>query len=210
MGQVLRGDTIEERLSETNNRPSGFDYLRITLAVSVILCHSFETCYGVEFNAGAWASSWRFLITFILPSFFCLSGFLVAGSMLRTKDLQVFIALRGMRIFPALIVEVILSAFLIGPIFIQLTLYQYFSSKLFFAYILNIFGYIHFFLPRVFTSNPAKTVNMQLWTIPYELECYIVISIAWLSGLITRRAAYLTCLGVLICFIHIDLFYRGH
>lgn len=210
MELVFRGDTIVEQLSKSNNRPSGFDYLRILLSISVVLWHSFETSYGTEFNAGAWASPWRFLIAFILPSFFCLSGFLVAGSMVRTKDLTVFIVLRGIRIFPALIVEVILSAILIGPVFTILPFYEYFHSRQFFAYFFNVIGYIHFNLPGVFVNNPAKTVNAQLWTIPYELECYIVIAIAWLAGLITRRIIYLITLCGLVCFIHIWLFLRGH
>jgi peptidoglycan/LPS O-acetylase OafA/YrhL len=46
--------------------------------------------------------------------FFALSGFLVAGSPERSKTLLTFLGLRAIRIYPALGVEVVLSALLIG------------------------------------------------------------------------------------------------
>ena len=38
--------TISDRLDQVQNRPIGFDYMRIGLALSVILAHSFYLTYG--------------------------------------------------------------------------------------------------------------------------------------------------------------------
>jgi peptidoglycan/LPS O-acetylase OafA/YrhL len=194
--------TFEERLSETNNRPAGFDYLRITLAVAVIISHAPLICYGWAFHR-EWVSHplVRPLIFFIVPSFFALSGFLVAGSLER-NPLSKFLTLRGVRIFPALAAEILLSALLIGPLVTNFSRSGYFSDPLFFRYFMNVVGHIQYFLPGVFTTNPAPDyVNLQLWTVPRELECYILISAVSIIGLYKRPwilfvALSLTCAAI--------------
>jgi peptidoglycan/LPS O-acetylase OafA/YrhL len=95
-----------------------------------------------------------------------------------------FLGLRAIRIFPALFVEVILSALILGPLVTTLPPQLYFSDPLFFNYLLNAIGDVHFLLPGVFADNPwPRVVNGQLWTIPYELYCYCAISIIALIGL---------------------------
>jgi peptidoglycan/LPS O-acetylase OafA/YrhL len=66
---------------------------------------------------------------------------------------------------------------------------QYFSDPLFFQYLLNAVGDVHYVLPGVFADNPwPSVVNGQLWTIPYELYCYGAIAVIGLLGLKRRRA----------------------
>ena len=122
-----------------------------------------------------------------LPMFFALSGFLVTGSALRTGRLVPFLGLRVLRLLPALFVEVTLSAIILGGIFTQLPLSQYYASPMFWSYFLNIIGDIHFFLPEVFTNNNTNVVNSNLWTLPFELQCYIVMSFMIVTGVIYRR-----------------------
>jgi peptidoglycan/LPS O-acetylase OafA/YrhL len=97
--------TIAERLEQVKNRPSGFDYMRIALAVSVICWHSVVTSYGNQGQEQIWASTWWVPFAFILPMFFTLSGFLVASSFERCRTLITFIGFRIFRIIPALSVE---------------------------------------------------------------------------------------------------------
>ena len=122
-----------------------------------------------------------------LPMFFALSGFLVTASALRTRRLIPFLGLRVLRLLPALFVEVTLSAIILGAIFTQLPLSQYYASPMFWSYFLNIIGDIHFFLPEVFTNNNTDIVNSNLWTLPWELQCYIVMSVMIVTGVVFRR-----------------------
>lgn len=124
----------------------------------------------------------------LVPMFFALSGFLVTGSAFRTRNLVRFLGLRVLRIVPALFVEVLLSAIIIGTIFTTLPLGQYFSHPMFWAYFLNIVGDIHFFLPGVF--GPGQAVNANLWTLPFELECYGVMSVLMVVGLLQKRLIF--------------------
>ena len=129
--------------------------------------------------------------------FFALGGFLVAGSMERCTTLLSFLGLRILRIYPALAVEVLLSAFLIGPLATTLPLRTYFTSQVFLRYLVNVTGDITFFLPGVFTHNPfPQFVNLQLWTVPYDLLCYLILSLLILAGVKRNRGIILIAIGV--------------
>ena len=152
---------------------AGFDYLRIGLALAVLVWHSiFVSTGSASLDQALWSGPFRFLPAAILPMFFALSGFLVAGSLERTRRRQ-FVALRALRLVPALAVEVTLSAFILGGLFTSLPLREYLTSPELGRYFGNIVGLVHFTLPGVFERNPVpRLVNFQLWTIPFELECY--------------------------------------
>src|SRR5579872_720444 len=151
---LFGGRSLEQRLEATRWRPSGFDYMRLVLALGVICWHSTLTSYGgAEHNLIADVVLFPLAI-FILPMFFSLSGFLVAGSLERSKTFLTFLGLRVFRIMPALAVEVLLSALILGPLLTTLSLGAYVRDSEFHAYFLNIVGDIHYLLPGVFTSNP--------------------------------------------------------
>ena len=181
--------TLADRLEAAGGRPSGFDYLRLILAVAVVSHHSIATSYGAQANAANWIGPWGPVTRAILPMFFALSGFLVAGSMLRSKTLLKFLGLRLIRIYPALAVEVLLSAFLIGAVATTLPLLTYFTDPEFLRYLINVTGHISYELPGVFAGNPKPdVVNQQLWTVPFELICYIVLGGLFLLGAKQHRA----------------------
>ncbi len=184
-----KSKTMASRWTELKGHPSGFDYMRISLAVSVLLWHSYLTSYGFAAALDFWRTPAGFILQGILPMFFAVSGFLVSGSLERNRDLRKFLTLRFIRIYPALCVEVFVSALVLGPIVTSFPLHEYFTSKTFFIYIMNTTGWIHYLLPGVFLNNPFQgIVNTSLWTVPYELECYILLSVLVLIGFLRSRA----------------------
>jgi peptidoglycan/LPS O-acetylase OafA/YrhL len=200
--------TFAEKIEAAEGRPSGFDYLRIGLSLSVIFIHVPQVVYGWDVAYPFWIPWLRPISAMVVPMFFALSGFLVAGSMLRSKTLVTFFGLRVLRIAPALSVEVTLSALILGPIFTNLPLKEYFTDLLFFRYFYNLIGHVQFSLPGVFASNPfPDQVNSQLWTIPPELKCYILMGLMSLC-LVFRSRLYL--LAVAIGFnALVFIFYHG-
>lgn len=187
--------TLAERAAEPT---SGFDYLRIGLALAIVAWHSVAVTrvppvFGIGNGpevAAAWAHA-RPVLAIILPMFFTLSGFLVAQSLERTR-LEGFVTLRILRIGPALAVEVLLSAFVLGPLLTTRPLAAYFSNPTFFQYLLNVVGDVHFKLPGVYEQNPVTGwVNAALWTVPYELLCYVLLVTLALLGLHKRRRLFL-------------------
>jgi peptidoglycan/LPS O-acetylase OafA/YrhL len=183
-------------MDDADGRPTGFDYLRLLLSVGVLLGHTVSSSYGRQAAEALYDSPATGLLRCILPMFFALSGFLVAGSMERCRTLIKFLGLRAIRIYPALIVEVLLSALLIGPLVTTVPLHEYFTDSQFWRYIVNVTGHITFFLPGVFHDNPnPDVVNGQLWTVPFELYCYI--TLAALIAVGAKRFKAIVPLGAL-------------
>lgn len=156
----------------------GFDFLRIFLASLIVVTHSFFLSGNGEFFRGT--PLW-FIEYALVPMFFALSGFLVTGSAQRLS-LGNFLINRGLRILPALGVDIILCTLILGPLLTTFPLSVYFSDSRFFQYFLNVTGWIHYSLPGVFGGQVSEQVNGALWTVPYEMLCY-----ALMSGLIITR-----------------------
>lgn len=185
----------------------GFDLLRIGLAVAILYGHALWIAGGpaVHAIAGAavhsagaalaaptpWDGPKRPLHVMLVPMFFALSGFLVAGSALRVGDIKTFVGLRVLRLFPSLVVEVLLSAILLGALFTTLPLGRYFTDPGLFRYLLNMFGVVDLQLPGVFKSNPISgVVNANLWTLPSELHCYLLLIGLMFTGVLRSRTFY--------------------
>ena len=99
-----------------------------------------------------------------------------------------FFANRALRIFPALGVETLLSALILGPLVTELSLRAYFTDHEFFRYFGNIVGFVYFWLPGVFLHLPLpRTVNGQLWTLPSEFYCYLIMLGLMATSLFKKR-----------------------
>lgn len=182
--------SLGEHLSE--GRPTtGFDWLRMVLALGVVGIHTLALADNASMTQ-VWSGPWRFLPAAILPMFFALSGFLVSSSLER-NSIPRFLVLRVIRIVPALAVETVLVALGIGLSVTVLPWRQYVSEPGFAAYFLNILGFIHYALPGVFQG---AVLNAQLWTIPAELYCYVMLVVAALLGLVKRPRLLLVVLVV--------------
>lgn len=153
----------------TNN----LDAMRLLAALAVIVGHSF-TLTGV-------AAAPRVLGIPIhslgLYAFFAISGYLISTSWHRNPNLVAYLTNRCLRIFPALILVVLATTFLIGPAVSVLSSIDYFRSDLVYKYLLNIFLTAQYQLPGVFeTGHRSTAVNGVLWTLGLEFICYLTIA----------------------------------
>jgi peptidoglycan/LPS O-acetylase OafA/YrhL len=98
----------------------------------------------------------------------------------------------------ALAVDVLFAALLIGPLVTTLPASQYFSDPGFYGYFLNVAGWIHYVLPGAFKSNPSPEVNGALWTVPFEISCYLILTVLMVSGAIKRPGLVplITCVAL--------------
>lgn len=197
--------SVEDRLVATKNHPAGFDYLRIVLALMIVADHTVIACLGMDMQRWLFSGITRPPLIVLVPMFFALSGFLVASSLARSRSLITFVGLRVLRIIPALAVDTLFCALIIGVMLTDEPLREYFRSVEFFKYFLNIIGDIHYTLPGVFAQNPSNVVNAQLWTIPYELKCYAVLTAMAIIGLHRRRLLLLlaSCLIVFMTAVYV-------
>jgi len=193
------GSTAADILDAHGGVGPGFDALRLLLAVWVFTIHAMFICKGAD-AAEQFASDplHRIIASPVLPMFFAVSGYLVTGSALRIRSTTTFLLFRVFRIAPALIVEVTLSALILGPLLTDKDLLEYFADPLFFRYFLNIVGNVQFFLPGLFAQNPVPgAVNLNLWTLKPEFFCYVFMSAMILSKVIFSRT-YFGLIGLLV------------
>lgn len=182
--------TIGSRLDEHRGIGPGFDFLRIFLAFAIVAWHARNVVYWTSdpmMNTPLWFGEYC-----LVPIFFALSGFLVAASGMRL-DLSNFLINRGLRILPALALEILFSALLLGPLFTTLPLSDYFRSPLLYHYLTNMVGWVNFYLPGVFNDHPWTMVNGALWTIPYEMICYALLSLLIATRWLRSPRALLLC-----------------
>ena len=210
--KIERGETVGAVLARHRGVGPAFDVLRILLALVIFYGHTRwiagtggMALAGVARLAAAgagdavpggpaagaeWWGVTRPLWLALVPAFFALSGFLVTGSALRLRSTPTFLAHRALRIFPALAVETTLAALIIGPLLTVLPLAEYFSAPQFGRYFGNIVGFVWYVLPGVFTGNPVPNiVNVNLWTLPSEFYCYLLLAAAMLTRLAYNRTA---------------------
>lgn len=186
-GKFRSAATVMER---NGGAGPGFDALRIGLSLCILSYHCTQNSYGPAYTEHVPAFLYPIILA-LLPMFFCLSGFLVTGSAIRTRSVPVFLTYRGLRIFPALAVEVTLSALLLGPMVTNLPLSAYFTGREFFEYFGNIVSIIRYTLPGVFTDNPVPhIVNVSLWTLRPEFYCYVFMAFFMFTGLVYKRVWY--------------------
>jgi peptidoglycan/LPS O-acetylase OafA/YrhL len=186
---LWRGPSAQDVLDRNQGGFPGFDTFRLALALSVVLIHSSFLSYGVAGSRTIHSAPLVGFMLALLPWFFALSGFLVAGSALRLRNTGTFLLFRGLRIAPALAVEVAMSALILGPLFTSLPLAEYFSQPDFFAYFGNIIGRVRLTLPGVFVGLPIDSVvNGNLWTLRPEFQCYAIMALLMLTRIVYSRS----------------------
>jgi peptidoglycan/LPS O-acetylase OafA/YrhL len=154
----------------------------LTAAVVVIIDHS----AGLALFPGAniLPPEWQIAPGHVaLMGFFGMSGYQVSGSWKRDPSWWRFTARRLLRILPPLLVVVLVTVFVIGPLFTTWTLPDYLASKQTWRYLVgtSVVMLVQHDLPGVFWENPYPlSVNGSLWTLPMELIGYGIVLAAGL------------------------------
>ena len=160
------------------SRRNNFDAIRLAAALAVLWDHQ-HVLMGLP-GPKAWHNSYGGLAVAV---FFAISGYLVAKSWLNDPHLLRFAWRRALRIWPGLIVAVLLSVFVLGPWATQLPVADYLRHPQTWAYLKTLYLDVQFNLPGVFDSNLSQSVNGSLWTIPIEVKCYIALAALGVFGI---------------------------
>ena len=186
--------TLGER---ARGRDNNFNLVRLLAAGCVLVSHSWPLSGtpGEPFERFAGFSLGHFGV----DVFFVVSGFLVTGSLFARGTLGAFVRARALRIFPALAVNALGTALVIGSLVTRLPLGQYLASAGTWAYaILNATTWpwgVVWTLPGVFLGLPvSEAVNGALWSLPWELTMYAALVV--LGALALRARPWLGARGV--------------
>ena len=182
------------------HRDNNFDAVRLIAALAVVVGHAWPLT-GLSHPPRLGGIPIFTLAVFV---FFSLSGYLVATSWRRDPRVLPFLARRASRIFPALIVVIVLTTFLIGPFATRLAVNDYFASSQTWTYLTNVSLVASYDLPGVFAANPRPVVNGALWTLGPEFLCYLgvvtagFLTIAFRMRRAPARAATFVAIGVVL------------
>lgn len=179
------------RLSEVaRGRDNNLNLIRMIAATAVLVSHAWPISLGTDAAEPVHRFTGYTLGTLAVFAFFVISGFLIAMSYERSRTRAQFLAARSLRLFPALIVSMLLVALVMGPIATTLPLAEYLISREVYDFIWRntLLVWPQYTLPGVFEDNPYPTVEGSIWTLRYEVACYLgLFVLGWLGLLRLRR-----------------------
>ena len=163
---------------------NNFDLLRLLAATEVIIDHYFQHLHIP-------ISSFSLKILYLLPGvpvFFVISGYLISASYERNSNLLVYFKNRALRIFPGL-----WGCILVTILVISITGVSFFNKQAILWLPAQLTGFIY--TPKFLLNYGFGSYNGSLWTIPIELQFYILLpfcyflipktrSVFWFCGLL--------------------------
>jgi peptidoglycan/LPS O-acetylase OafA/YrhL len=182
---------------------NSFDLLRLLAAVSVVFHHTRPVLGLAPHRLGAFDYG-----ELGVGVFFVISGYLVTASWQRSSGLWNYLRKRILRIEPALVASLVVTALVLGAIATDLPPAEYFRRPEVYLYVArNALLYpVTYDLPGVFEHNPlAHAVNGSLWTLRLEFTCYLGVAALGLAGLLRpAAAAILSAVALAVfCVLHV-------
>jgi peptidoglycan/LPS O-acetylase OafA/YrhL len=169
-------------------RNNNFNLLRVILASVVLVHHGFVLTGNAVAGTNILTRIVHSLGEIGVDGFFVVSGFLVTRSLLARHDVGAFAAARILRIYPGLWVMLILTTTAMAALS-TLPVGQYLASpdtRAYFIHNATAF-FITFNLPGVFAGQPNDAVNGSLWSLKYELLCYVGVAATGLLGVARKH-----------------------
>lgn len=169
--------------------------IKFLAACLVIVCHAYPLNGGPDVMDGLYVLTrgqinWGSVAVSI---FFTFSGYYLAKSVCKYQMGRDYFRERAKRIFPALWIVVLLSVFLVGPLFTTLSLGDYFKSGDTWRYFGNAVLIPVHDLPGVFTDHiHLPAVNGSLWTLSVEMLCYTALWILYKMNLLQKKKIFLS------------------
>ena len=184
---------------------NNFDLLRLLGALLVLFAHSFALTGTSEPISARLHEDWGDVGVIV---FFSISGFLIARSWAYDPKPLTFAVKRALRLMPALVVSLLLTALVLGPLVTTLPLKAYLEDPGTKAYVLsNATFQSDYTLAGVFaTTHYPLTVNGSLWTLPLELKAYVLVIALGLLGLFDRRRLLMPLVGAFVALLAANAF----
>lgn len=183
-----------------------FNFIKVIAAFLVIISHSFPISLGkgnVDFINNL-TNGQIDLGNFSVCIFFIIGGYFITKSLENSKSIKEYLIKRVKKIFPALILAMFITTFIIAP---------FFYDGSYIAYFINKTPYIYFFknsllitthtISGVFAGNIYnESINGALWTLSVEFLCYIAIIFAFTLKFLDRKnIKYSIALVIILTFM---------
>lgn len=186
VASAVRDSAVDVRTANS------YDFVRFCAASAVLFSHHFDLRGLPEPRVPGFREDFGEVAVEV---FFCLSGFLICRSLQRSPGWKVFLAARFFRIFPNLAFVLIVTS--------MVTFVWYGNTPNIGAHITYVIDNLLMFvkgvtfaIPGVFKDVVRQDVNNPIWTLPYELWCYIALALLFVAGV--RRSAIFIIVAALL------------
>jgi len=187
--QGPRQDGSEPAASRAGN---SYDFVRFCAASAVLFSHHFDLAGFPEPQVPSYGEDFGELAVEV---FFCLSGFLIYRSLQRSPGWARFVSARFLRIFPNLafvLVATSAATFFWYRNYAQLGPHAEYVGDNLLMFVRGVTQLI----PGAFADAVRPTVNEPLWSLPYELWLYAILSVMVILG--GRRSGTAIVLATLL------------
>lgn len=163
-------------------KKNSFTVLEIILSLLIIFYH----CYALYYGVGAkmdFISSFiktETLGNIIVAMFFIISGFMITNSIKRDKKCLIFLKKRVLRIFPPLILTLLITVFILAPLVSTINAMDFLKQPNYYKkYLIDnilLFRNTAYAIETVFVDNIYPyAINGSLWTIKHQFFMYLYI-----------------------------------
>lgn len=170
-------------------RSNALNAWRLFLAAEVIVCHS----WGVTGRIPSLRSVNQLLLCVGVDGFFAISGFLITASWLANPRARDYFTARALRILPGFYVCLIVTAFLFAPIGVAIqggSVTRLLASGAPLEFVLenSAVALVKFDIGGTPSGVPVAGVwNGSLWSLVWEVLCYLIVAGIGVVGLANRR-----------------------
>jgi peptidoglycan/LPS O-acetylase OafA/YrhL len=181
----MSAPTIAAALARGRN---GFTGLRLALAIAVVVSHAFSVATGAAGDEPLARLTGYTLGEHAVNGFFAVSGFLVTMSCDR-RGIRDYALARSLRILPGLVAATLVVSLGLGAALTRLPVLEYWRDPGLWSFIRGTLTTFksNAALPGVFQDNPYWAPLGTVWTLKYEVLCYLGVLVAALCGLLRRR-----------------------
>lgn len=177
---------------EFDPRSNALNAWRLILATGVIVGHSFPLT-GNRYPFLTFAPALQLLTYIWVDGFFAVSGFLITWSWFRQPGVRDYFVARALRILPGLWACSVVTAFIIAPVSVVIqggSALKLLLSGAPIQFVLANSAVVQ--LKNDVGGTPRGVPwpgqwNGSLWTIAFEVMCYVAIAVLGVTGLLRRR-----------------------
>lgn len=194
---------MSQTLAEAfNPRANSIGFLRWAMAFLVIFSHAgpLGGFYGGHDLGVQWSTEQSFGGVAVC-GFFFLSGFLITKSRQSTRSTGRYLWKRILRIYPAWLATLLVTAFVLAPIaFVRETgsidgyftatvdsPFTYFSNNMWLPLVQHGIAGMGDSIPYFTTSGGGTEWNGSAWTLAFEFSAYLFVGVLGMIGLLARR-----------------------
>jgi peptidoglycan/LPS O-acetylase OafA/YrhL len=171
------------------------DLMRLIFALVVVIAHGagiLDNNFHREILTQALGGR-VFAGIMAVDGFFLLSGYLIVRSWMYTRSLGDYLQKRFLRIIPGYVVAFVVSVLLAGglapgiPHLFATMFHWHWMKRLLVSFVLVDSP----IMPPVFPAVPLPDPNGSMWTISYEIRCYLLVALLGSLGLLRKRWVWL-------------------